>query len=74
VLASRLSLIFSLVHRGQYPPLLAQLKPGGRLVAPIGPRKGPQFLTLIVKGRDGAITRTPVLPVRFTPLQDGERI
>lgn len=56
------------------PPLLAQLKPGGRLVAPIGPRKGPQFLTLIVKGPNGAITRTPVLPVRFTPMQGGERI
>ena len=56
------------------PPLLAQLKPGGRLVAPIGPRKGPQFLTLIEKGRDGAIKRTPILPVRFTPMQGGERI
>lgn len=56
------------------PPLLAQLKPGGRLVAPIGPRKGPQFLTLIEKGANGAITRTPVLPVRFTPMQGGERI
>ncbi len=56
------------------PPLLAQLKPGGRLVAPIGPRKGPQFLTLIEKGRNGAIKRTPILPVRFTPMQGGERI
>ena len=31
------------------PPLLKQLKPGGRMVLPLGPRNGPQFLTLIRK-------------------------
>lgn len=56
------------------PRLLAQLKPGGRLVMPLGPRQGPQSLTLIEKDADGAIHETRILPVIFTPLQGGERI
>jgi protein-L-isoaspartate(D-aspartate) O-methyltransferase len=56
------------------PPLLKQLKRGGRMVIPLGPKAGPQYLTLIEKGLDGKIKETKVLPVRFTPLQGGERI
>lgn len=56
------------------PPLLRQLKPGGRMVLPLGPRDGPQFLTVIEKKPDGATRNTRILPVRFTPLQGGERI
>jgi len=56
------------------PPLLAQLKPGGRMVVPIGPRDGTQILTLVEKGADGRLRHTRILPVRFTPLQGGERI
>lgn len=56
------------------PPLLRQLKPGGRMVAPVGPLEGGQILTLITKGQDGTVETIPVLPVRFTPLQGGERI
>jgi len=56
------------------PPLLRQLKPGGRMVAPIGPLDGGQILTLITKDASGAVKTRPVLPVRFTPLQGGERI
>jgi protein-L-isoaspartate(D-aspartate) O-methyltransferase len=55
-------------------PLLSQLKRGGRLVMPLGPAHGPQELTLITKGRDGGITQQRVLPVRFSPLQGGERL
>lgn len=56
------------------PPLLDQLKPGGRMVIPLGPNEGPQHLTVIEKGLDGKIKETRILPVRFTPLQGGERI
>jgi protein-L-isoaspartate(D-aspartate) O-methyltransferase len=50
------------------PPLLTQLKPGGRLVMPVGGRTQVQSLMLIEKGKDGRITRTSVIPVRFVPL------
>ena len=56
------------------PPLLAQLKPGGRLVLPLGPLNGPQVLTLVEKGVDGTVRRTGVLDVHFAPLQGGDRI
>jgi len=56
------------------PVLLRQLKPGGRMVLPLGPRDGPQYLTVIEKTEEGKLRRTRVLPVRFTPLQGGERI
>jgi protein-L-isoaspartate(D-aspartate) O-methyltransferase len=54
-------------------PLLAQLKPGGRMVVPIGPAGGAQELTLVEKDQEGKIRRTIVLPVQFTPLQGGDR-
>jgi protein-L-isoaspartate(D-aspartate) O-methyltransferase len=47
-------------------PLLAQLKPGGRMVIPLGP-SGEQELVLVTKGSDGRISREVVLPVRFVP-------
>jgi protein-L-isoaspartate(D-aspartate) O-methyltransferase len=56
------------------PPLLAQLKRGGRLVLPLGPPQGPQFLTVIEKLPDGRTRSTRILPVSFSPLQGGERI
>jgi protein-L-isoaspartate(D-aspartate) O-methyltransferase len=55
-------------------PLMAQLKPGGRLIAPIGPLDDGQILTLIEKGRDGKLSEQKLLPVRFAPLQGGQRI
>jgi protein-L-isoaspartate(D-aspartate) O-methyltransferase len=56
------------------PPLLRQLKPGGRLVIPIGPRDADQQLTLVEKSREGKLREWNILPVRFTPMQGGERI
>ncbi len=56
------------------PPLLKQLKPGGRMVIPLGPLNGVQHLTLIEKGVEGRLTRKRVLAVRFSPLQGGQRI
>jgi len=50
------------------PPLVQQLKPGGRMVIPVGTVFGPQFLTLVEKTKDGQITSRQILAVRFVPL------
>jgi protein-L-isoaspartate(D-aspartate) O-methyltransferase len=56
------------------PPLLGQLKRGGRLVIPLGPARGPQYLTLVTKDQAGKVREQRILPVRFSPLQGGERL
>lgn len=55
------------------PPLLAQLKPGGRLVLPLGPADGPQQLTVVARRPDDRLELRRVLPVRFSPFQRGGR-
>lgn len=50
------------------PPLLAQLKPGGRMVIPVGHRFMTQRLVLVQKDAEGRITTQHLLPVRFVPL------
>ena len=52
-------------------PLVEQLKPGGRMVMPIG-RAEAQRLTLISKDFGGQIELREVLPVRFTQLETGQ--
>lgn len=52
----------------------SQLKPGGRLVAPVGPRDDGQDLMLIERDTDGRLRERAVMPVRFTRLPGGERI
>ncbi len=54
------------------PPLVEQLKPGGRMVIPVGSVFGPQFLTLVEKTAEGRVTARQVLTVRFVPLTRGE--
>ena len=54
--------------------LWQQLKPGGRMVIPLGPPDGDQVLTLAIKRADGRAERIPLLPVRFAPFQGGRRI
>ena len=51
-------------------PLIDQLKPGGRLVIPVGSQSGAQTLYLIEKRPDGTTTRRAVLGVQFVPLTD----
>ena len=53
------------------PPLAAQLKPGGRLIMPVGGGFLTQYLVLVEKGQDGALTTRQLLPVRFVPLTGG---
>ena len=48
------------------PALVAQLKPGGRLVIPVGGLF--QDLRVIAKSADGTTTSTSIIPVRFVPL------
>jgi protein-L-isoaspartate(D-aspartate) O-methyltransferase len=49
-------------------PLLDQLKPGGRLVIPVGGTGDVQQLLVIDKQEDGSTTTRRALPVRFVPL------
>ncbi len=49
------------------PALIAQLKPGGRLVLPVGVPHAGQMLTLVQKTLTGEIDRRPILPVAFVP-------
>lgn len=55
------------------PALVAQLAPGGRLVAPVGPEDQVQELVLVEKDPRGQITRTSLLPVRFVPMRKDVR-
>jgi protein-L-isoaspartate(D-aspartate) O-methyltransferase len=50
-------------------PLIDQLKPGGRLIVPVGPRFSVQQLQLLEKDAGGAIKTTEVSPVMFVPLR-----
>lgn len=50
------------------PALKEQLKPGARLVIPVGLPYMPQELLVLEKDKEGKITTTEVLPVAFVPL------
>ncbi len=53
------------------PPLMRQLKPGGRMVIPIGAPFQTQQLMLVEKLADGTVTTRQMAPVRFVPLTGG---
>jgi protein-L-isoaspartate(D-aspartate) O-methyltransferase len=50
------------------PPLLQQLKPGGRMVIPVGSPFSIQQLVLVTRGDDDEFITRQLLPVRFVPL------
>ncbi len=50
------------------PPLIEQLKVGGRLVMPVGPVDAPQQLTLIEKIAPGETRTRSIILVQFVPL------
>ncbi len=50
------------------PPLIDQLKPGGRLVIPVGEPSGYQTLKVVHKDDEGATRIRDVLGVAFVPL------
>ena len=49
-------------------PLIEQLKPGGRLVIPLGSAWRAQELVLVSKGADGTLQSRGVMGVRFVPM------
>ena len=53
-------------------PLIQQLRPGGRLVIPVGPRFAVQFLQVLEKDAAGRVDTTDVIPVRFVPFTRGD--
>ncbi len=55
------------------PPLVAQLRPGGRMVIPVGSSDGVQSLLLVEKDTKGTVRTHDLFPVRFVPLVRGKR-
>jgi protein-L-isoaspartate(D-aspartate) O-methyltransferase len=55
------------------PPLIQQLKPGARMVIPIGPVHATQRLVVVTKAEDGKVRSRSVHPVRFVPLTGGPK-
>jgi len=51
------------------PPLIAQLRPGGRLVIPVGEVFSVQELVVIEKDAGGKTRTERITPVRFVPLK-----
>lgn len=50
------------------PPLIKQLKPGGRMIIPVGAPFMTQYLVLVSKDADEKVTTRQILPVSFVPL------
>ena len=53
--------------------LLDQLKPGGKLVAPVGDSPMNQVLVVVDKGLDGRLHRRPVIPIAFVPMVKSQK-
>jgi protein-L-isoaspartate(D-aspartate) O-methyltransferase len=53
---------------GVPPALVAQLRPGGRMVVPVGKGRWSQTLLLVTKDEAGQVSEKSVLPVAFVPL------
>jgi protein-L-isoaspartate(D-aspartate) O-methyltransferase len=59
---------------GYVPPaLLQQLRPGGRMILPVGSVYGTQSLVLVEKDAGGQARTRHLLPVRFVPMLSGLR-
>jgi protein-L-isoaspartate(D-aspartate) O-methyltransferase len=54
--------------------LVAQLADDGKMVLPLGPRHGPQFIVKLSKQPDGEIVREQLIAVRFVPLLPGQAL
>ncbi len=59
---------------GHIPPTLTrQLRPGGRMVIPVGSMYGAQYLILVEKDAKGTLRTRNLLPVAFVPMLSGPR-
>jgi protein-L-isoaspartate(D-aspartate) O-methyltransferase len=52
--------------------LRSQLGEGGKMVLPLGPRHGPQYIVKLSKTENGGLTRQNLIAVRFVPLLPGQ--
>jgi protein-L-isoaspartate(D-aspartate) O-methyltransferase len=52
--------------------LVDQLAEDGRMVLPLGPRSGPQYIVKLTKTRGGELAREELIAVRFVPLVAGQ--
>ncbi|HAJ76829.1 MAG TPA: protein-L-isoaspartate O-methyltransferase [Gammaproteobacteria bacterium] len=48
--------------------LVEQLKPGGRMILPVGPRRSGQDLLVLEKDGEGNVSTRQTIPVRFVPM------
>lgn len=60
------AIIVTAAASGIPPALLEQLRPGGRMIIPLGTGHG-QLLVLVNKDSDGRLRQREVLPVAFVP-------
>ncbi|HET7039619.1 MAG TPA: protein-L-isoaspartate(D-aspartate) O-methyltransferase [Gemmatimonadales bacterium] len=59
---------------GYIPPaLVEQLRPGGRMIIPVGSVQGVQYLIQVDKDARGEVTTRALIPVRFVPMLEGLR-
>jgi protein-L-isoaspartate(D-aspartate) O-methyltransferase len=54
------------------PALVEQLGVNGKIVLPLGPRNGTQYIVKLTKKEDGALEREELIAVRFVPLLPGQ--
>jgi protein-L-isoaspartate(D-aspartate) O-methyltransferase len=52
--------------------LVRQLGEGGKMVLPLGPRNGPQYIVKLSKTPSGELAREELIAVRFVPLLPGQ--
>jgi len=52
--------------------LVDQLAEDGKMVLPLGPRSGPQYIIKLTKTPGGELVREELIAVRFVPLVHGQ--